>query len=615
MHDVSPEIISQITTRLLEQARGHSPHVQGAPNDPANFTPAAPEALVPTAGQPSLSAGSPGIHPSPSELTSRHPGIGSFPSPHAPISPQSFASVPSTPAPASPHHGASFVPPYSTPFHSSAAPSHSSPGFPKVHDASSLQSLGTSSYIPAAHGFTPSQATVGGDGLRAFVERVVRSDYRDEAALCPERRGLTPGASGNSWNPSGRAATGPRPLDVDAIRRDFPILRQTVHGKPLAWFDNAATTQKPQAVIDAVSHYYANDNSNIHRGAHTLAARSTDAFEQAREKIQKFLGAGSPKEIILVRGTTEGINLVAQTWGKKFLKPGDEIVLSMLEHHANIVPWQMIARETGAVIKVIPVNDRGEIRMEEYSQILGPRTKLVALAHANNSLGTILPVEEMTQFAKRYGATVLLDGAQTVSHIPVNVQQLGADFYVFSGHKIFGPTGIGAVYAREDLQELMPPWQGGGNMIKTVTFEETSYAGVPAKFEAGTPNIADTVGLGAALDYVQRIGLPNIAAYEHTLLEYATERLARIDGLRILGTAREKVSVLSFVLKDKRVEDVGRMLDLEGIGVRAGHHCAQPSLRRFGVEATVRPSLAFYNTKDEIDRLASVLRWIQRSTL
>ena len=314
----------------------------------------------------------------------------------------------------------------------------------------------------------------------------------------------------------------------------------------------------------------------------------------------------------MCRGSTEGINLVSQTYGRKFLQPGDEIVLSTLEHHANIVPWQLLAQEKGAVLRVIPVTDRGEIMLEEYQRLLGARTRIVALTHASNSLGTILPVAEMTQMAKRYGARVLIDGAQSVAHMPVNLQQLGCDFFVFSGHKIFGPTGIGVVYAKEELLEIMPPWQGGGNMIKNVTFEETTFAEAPAKFEAGTPNIADAVGLGAALDYVNRLGLANIGQYEHTLLNYATERLSRIRGLRLIGTAREKVGVLSFVLPERPTEEVGRLLDLEGIAVRAGHHCAQPSLRRFGLEATVRPSLAFYNTTDEIERLAAAVEHILR---
>ena len=325
-----------------------------------------------------------------------------------------------------------------------------------------------------------------------------------------------------------------------------------------------------------------------------------------------FLGASSAREIVFVRGTTEGINLVAQTYGRKFLQPGDEIVLTTLEHHANIVPWQMIAKEKGAVIRVDPINDRGEVMLEAYESLLGPRTRLVALSQASNSLGTILPVAEMTQMAKRYNARVLIDGAQSVAHMPVNVQQLDCDFFVFSGHKIFAPTGIGVVYAKEELLEIMPPWQGGGNMIRNVTFEETTYAEPPAKFEAGTPNIADAVGLGAALDYVNRLGLPNIAKYEQELLRYATEQLSAINGLRIIGTAREKVGVISFVLRDRKTEEVGRLFDQEGIAVRAGHHCAQPSLRRFGVESTVRPSFSVYNTRDEIDRLVEAVKRILR---
>jgi cysteine desulfurase/selenocysteine lyase len=448
------------------------------------------------------------------------------------------------------------------------------------------------------------------DGLNGFVQRI-RSTH------------LTPGECGWGSDPSqdelkrlfhapGIESKGPRPLNVSAIRKEFPALQQEVHGRPLVWFDNAATTQKPQAVIDALSNFYARDNSNIHRGAHTLAARATDAFEGARQKVQAFLGAGSVREIVFVRGTTEGINLISQTYGRKFLQPGDEIVLSTLEHHANIVPWQMIAREKGAILRVIPVTDRGEIMLEEYQRLLNARTRIVALTHASNSLGTILPVAEMTQAAKRYGARVLIDGAQSVAHLPVNVQELNCDFFVFSGHKIFGPTGIGVVYAKEELLEIMPPWQGGGNMIKNVTFEETTFAEPPAKFEAGTPNVADAVGLGAALDYVNRLGLANIGKYEHELLVYATERLSAIPGLRLVGTAREKVGVLSFVLANRPTEEVGRLLDLEGIAVRAGHHCAQPSLRRFGLEATVRPSLAFYNTPEEVDRLAGALERLLR---
>ncbi|CAH2031991.1 cysteine desulfurase [Trichlorobacter ammonificans] len=397
-------------------------------------------------------------------------------------------------------------------------------------------------------------------------------------------------------------------FNVAAIRRDFPILQQKVHGLPLVWFDNAATTQKPRQVIDGLKRFYEEDNSNIHRGAHTLAARATDAFEGARDKIRDYLNAGSSEEIVFVRGTTEGINLVAHTYGQRFLQPGDEILLSELEHHANIVPWQLVARERGALLKVIPVNDRGEIKLEEYRRLLTPRTRIVGLAHANNSLGTVLPIAEMTHLAKRNGSHVLIDGAQSVAHLPVDVQALGVDFFVFSGHKIFGPTGIGAVYIRRELLEELPPWQGGGNMIKDVTFEETSYSEPPARFEAGTPNVADAYGLGLALDYVTRIGLGNIAAHEHRLLEYATEKLLGVNGLTLVGTARDKVAVTSFVLKDTPVPEVGKYLDQQGIAVRAGHHCAQPSLRRFGLEATVRPSYSFYNTFEEIDRLVAALK-------
>jgi cysteine desulfurase/selenocysteine lyase len=395
---------------------------------------------------------------------------------------------------------------------------------------------------------------------------------------------------------------------VAAIRKDFPALNQEVHGKRLVWFDNAATTQKPKSVMDAITRFYAKDNSNIHRGAHTLAVRATDAYEDARGKIGRFLGAGTPAEIVFVRGTTEGINLVAQSYGRKFITPGDEIVLSVLEHHANIVPWQMLAKEKGAILRVIPVNDEEEVLLDKYEALLGPRTRIVALSHASNSLGTILPVGEMIRMAKRYGARVLIDGAQSVAHLPVDVQSLDADFFVFSGHKIFGPTGIGVLYGKKEHLEAMPPWQGGGNMIRDVTFEETTFNEIPGKFEAGTPNISGAVGLAAAIDYVSHLGLENIGRHEKTLLRYATEQLGQIPHLRFIGTAREKVSVLSFVINDVPTEEIGRLLDREGIAVRAGHHCAQPSLRRFGLEATVRPSFSLYNTKEEIDRLAAALK-------
>ena len=392
------------------------------------------------------------------------------------------------------------------------------------------------------------------------------------------------------------------------MRRDFPILQERVNGKPLVWFDNAATTQKPRQVIERISYFYEHENSNIHRAAHELAARATDAYEGARSKVRRFLGARSEEEIVFVRGATEGINLIANTFGRKFIGAGDEIIVSQLEHHANIVPWQQLAAEVGAKIRVIPVDDTGQIILEEYARLLCPRTKLVSVTQVSNALGTVTPVAEIIGLAHAVGAWVLVDGAQSVSHLRVNVQALDADFFVFSGHKIFGPTGIGVVYGKKDLLEQLPPWQGGGNMIADVTFEKTVYQPAPARFEAGTGNIADAVGLGAALDYVDRLGLENIQRYEHDLLQYATRGLAPIPGLRLIGTAAHKASVLSFVLDGYRTEEVGAALNREGIAVRSGHHCAQPILRRFGVEATVRPSLAFYNTVDEVDLLVSTVQ-------
>jgi cysteine desulfurase/selenocysteine lyase len=401
-------------------------------------------------------------------------------------------------------------------------------------------------------------------------------------------------------------------FDVQSIRKDFPILHQKVNGKDLIWFDNAATTQKPSHVINTLTHFYQQDNSNIHRAAHTLAARSTDAYEGARGKVKDFIHASSTDEIIFVRGTTEGINLVTQTYGRKYIQEGDEIIISTLDHHANIVPWQQLAKEKKAKLLVIPINDNGEIILEEYERLLSPRTKIVSISHVNNTFGTILPVKTMIDLAKRYGARVLIDGAQSIAHTPVDVQELGCDFFVFSGHKIYAPNGIGVVYGKKEVLDILPPWQGGGNMIQDVTFEETIFNGPPARFEAGTPNVADAVGLGAALDYVSRVGLINISKYEHYLTEYAREHLAKIDGLRLIGNPRERVSVVSFVLKDVPTPEVGRLLDKEaGIALRAGHHCAQPSLRRLGVEATVRPSFSFYNTTDEIDKLVHAVRKIQ----
>jgi len=404
-------------------------------------------------------------------------------------------------------------------------------------------------------------------------------------------------------------------FDVHSIRRDFPILQERVNSKPLVWFDNAATTQKPQAVIDRLVYFYQHENSNVHRAAHELAARSTDAYEAAKETVRRFLNAFSVNEIIFVRGTTEGINLIAKSWGVQNLQAGDEIVLTHLEHHANIVPWQQLAQQTGAKLRVAPVDDHGQILLEEYQKLLNPRTKLVAFSHVSNALGTITPAKTIIDLAHQAGARVLLDAAQSISHVPIDVQSLNPDWLVFSGHKIFGPTGIGVVYGKEDLLNATQPWQGGGNMIIDVTFERTTYHQAPSRFEAGTGNIADAVGLATALDYVQKIGLPAIAAYEHELLEYATAGLQSIKSLRLIGTAPEKAAVLSFVLEGFEVEAIGQYLNQQGIAVRAGHHCAQPILRRFGLEKTVRASLAFYNTKAEIDALILALEGIRRQTL
>jgi len=398
------------------------------------------------------------------------------------------------------------------------------------------------------------------------------------------------------------------PFDVHAVRRDFPILAQRVNGRPLIWFDNAATTQKPQAVIDRLADFYRRENSNVHRAAHELAARATDAYEKARSTVARFIGADSSDEIVFVRGTTEAINLVAQGWGRRHVGAGDEIVVSHLEHHANIVPWQQLVQEKGAKLRVIPVDDSGQVLLEEYQRLLNDRTKIVAVTQVSNALGTVVPVREIVDLAHRAGALALIDGAQSVSHFRVDVQALDADFFAFSGHKIFGPTGIGVLYGKRAVLEDTPPWQGGGNMIDDVTFERTTYQPPPARFEAGTGNIADAAGLGAALEYLERVGVENVARYEHELLEYATQQLRTVPGIRLIGTARDKASVQSFVLAGYTPEEVGKALNQDGIAVRAGHHCAQPILRRYGLEATVRPSLAFYNTCEEVDVLIAALR-------
>ena len=528
---------------------------------------------------------------------------------------------------------------------------------PGVPDLSGLSATDASSAVPPVHpsaqpaapklnasekstsSATPSGAHTPDSGdSYAFGEPRCNGDYRPKG-----RKSETKTANGNpllglpeaesvaapeyyflrGGNPSGKSPSAcqsypknavPVPkFDIEGVRRDFPALHQLVNGKPLIWLDNAATTHKPQAVIDATSQFYSRDNSNIHRAAHALAARSTELFEAGREKVRKFLGAADAKEIVFVRGTTEAINLVAQSYGRKNIGAGDEIIVSELEHHANIVPWQLLAEQVGATVRVIPINDRGELILEEYVKLLTGKTKFVSVAHVSNSLGTINPVEQIIALAHARGVPVMIDGAQSTPHLPVNVSALDADFYVFSGHKIFAPTGIGALYGKTSLLEAMPPWQGGGHMIKDVRFEKTIYQNAPEKFEAGTPDIAGVVGLGAAIDYLFKVGIPAIAAYEHALLEYATQALATIPGLRPIGTATTKASVLSFVIPGVPNESVARHLDKNGIAVRAGHHCAQPAIRHFGLESSVRPSLAFYNTREEVDALVLALRSLKRN--
>ena len=401
-------------------------------------------------------------------------------------------------------------------------------------------------------------------------------------------------------------------LDVEGLRRDFPILEQRVHGKPLVYLDNAATTQKPLAVIEALSRYYREYNSNIHRGVHTLSQKATEAYEAARAAVQRFVNAKSSREIVFVRGTTEAINLVAQSYGRARLERGDEILISAMEHHSNIVPWQLLCEQTGAVLKVIPINSAGELILEAYEPLLSPRTRLVSLVHISNALGTLNPIRAIIERAHAQGVPVLIDGAQAVAHVGVDVQDLDCDFYAFSGHKLFAPTGIGVLYGKAELLEAMPPYQGGGDMIKRVTLEKTIYNDLPYKFEAGTPNIAGTIGLGAAIDYVNEVGLEAIGRHEQALLDYATERALEIPGLRLIGTAREKASILSFVVEGIHPHDLGTILDHEGIAIRTGHHCAMPVMNHFQVPATARASFAFYNTHAEVDRLIEALTQARR---
>lgn len=400
-------------------------------------------------------------------------------------------------------------------------------------------------------------------------------------------------------------------LDVELLRRDFPILRQQVHGKPLVYLDNAASTQKPQVVIDAISDYYQRYNANIHRGVHRLAEKATAVYEEVRDKVRAFLGAALSKEIIFTRGTTEAINLVASSYGRKFVRPGEEILITHMEHHSNIVPWQMLCEQVGAVLKVVPVTDAGELDMTAFASLLGKRTRMVAVTHVSNTMGTINPVKQIIAQAHTQDVPVLLDGAQAVQHMKVDVRDLDCDFYAFSGHKLYGPTGIGVLYGKEKWLEAMPPYQGGGDMIRTVSFEKTTYNALPYKFEAGTPHVAGVVGLGAALDYLQNIGLERIQVYEEDLLNYARERLATVVGLRFIGTPRHQAGALSFVMEDAHPHDIGTILDLEGVAIRTGHHCTQPLMERFGVPATARPAIGLYNTRSEIDALVAGLEKVK----
>jgi cysteine desulfurase/selenocysteine lyase len=466
-------------------------------------------------------------------------------------------------------------------------------GIPGVAGAPSYPGFGGSPGIASAQGFTGIPGNAGAPSFASVPGYYFITDKNPFVKSVPA-------------HPAGGALAS-APYDVNKIRRDFPILQQYVNGRPLVWLDNAATTQKPQSVIDRISQFYERDNSNIHRAAHELAARATDAYEGAREKVRRFLNAASPNEIVFVRGSTEAINLVAKSWGDQFLQPGDEIIVSHLEHHANIVPWQQLANAKNLKLKVIPVDDQGQVLLDAYGDLLSSRTKLVSFTQVSNALGTITPAQKMVAMAHAVGAKVLVDGAQAVSHMPVDVSALDCDWYVFSGHKVFGPTGIGVLYGKEDLLNETQPWQGGGNMIRDVTFEHTTYHNAPGRFEAGTGNIADAVGLGAAIDYVMAIGMPLISQYEHYLLEYASHLLTGVSGLRIIGTAPDKAGVLSFILDGYKTEEVGAALNQWGIAVRSGHHCAQPILRRFGQESTVRPSLALYNTCADIDLLVTVL--------
>jgi cysteine desulfurase/selenocysteine lyase len=490
-------------------------------------------------------------------------------------------------------HGAGGLPPLdaSLPTAGFSAPQ----GF-DVQDFSGFAPMGAGAPTGGA-GLSTSRQAPGLPGFSGLTPSAAPSFYFVDEGYFADDVPKLPKSAGTVFNPG-------------AARSDFPIFKQRINGYPLIWLDNGATTQKPQAVIDRIAAFYTNENSNIHRAAHELAARATDAYEDARKTVQRFINAGSTDELIFVRGTTEGINLVAQSFGRRFIGKGDEIVVTHFEHHANIVPWYLLAKEVGAVLKAAPVDNDGNIILDEYERLLNGRTKIVAMTHVSNALGTVLPAKAMTEIAHRHGIPVLLDGAQSISHMPVDVQDIGCDFFVFSGHKVFAPTGIGVVYGKKAILDSMPPWQGGGNMIKDVTFEKIEFQPAPFRFEAGTGNIADAAGLGEALKYLERIGMANIMRYEHDLLDYALHRLREIKSLRIIGNPKERAGVISLLIDGLAPDAVGKALNQKGIAVRAGHHCAMPILRRFGVEATVRPSFALYNTFEDVDRLAETLHEI-----
>ena len=470
---------------------------------------------------------------------------------------------------------------------------------PAAPEAQFLPQQGDVAVAPApATGYSPkvvSKTQAYEAGRKVDAPTSLGGDSAKNASAAP---------SGNSRNDSIRIGS----KTLSQIRADFPILSKQINGHPLVWLDNGATTQRPQQVIDRIKYYYENENSNVHRGAHTLAAASTDAYENARGIVRDFIGAPSAEEIVFVRGTTEAINLVANAYVKPTLQPGDEIIVSILEHHANIVPWQLIAEETGAIIKVIPCDSTGQLKLHDYEALFTKRTKFVSVTHVSNVLGTVTPIEELIAIAHRHGVRILIDGAQSIAHIPVNVSALDADFFVFSGHKVFAPTGIGVVYGKKELLEAARPYHGGGNMIADVTFERTIYNGIPNKFEAGTGSIADAVGLGEALKYLSEIGMPCVFRWEHELLQYGLKELKTVKGLHLVGTARNKASALAFKLDGYSDEEVGKRLDAYGVAVRTGHHCAQPVLRHFGYESTVRPTLALYNSPDDIDALVRALK-------